>query len=213
MITTPTERFPIDQQSLEQSKVTRWQPFGRLFGKASVEDHSRGGAQALLRRVIYSPGWEEVASGILRVTFELPFGIDHVHCYFLRRDRQLDPRRHRPPARATPRRGGAGARELDAPVERIVVTHMHPDHVGGARDIAGLTGAPVFQGREDHAQCVRAWGERSPERFAAYWAAHGLPESHVQGLAQESDRLVAGGPLGAWTPSCSTPGTRSTAGA
>jgi glyoxylase-like metal-dependent hydrolase (beta-lactamase superfamily II) len=81
--------------------------------------------------------------------------------------------------------------ELDAPIERIVVTHMHPDHVGGARDIAELTGAPVLQGREDYAQCVRAWGERDPERFALYWANQGMPESHVQGLAQESDRLIS----------------------
>jgi branched-chain amino acid transport system substrate-binding protein len=34
MITTPTERFPIDQQILEQYKGTGWQPFGHLFGKA-----------------------------------------------------------------------------------------------------------------------------------------------------------------------------------
>ena len=34
MITTPTERFPIDQQILEQYKGTGWEPFGRLFGKA-----------------------------------------------------------------------------------------------------------------------------------------------------------------------------------
>ena len=135
---------------------------------------------------------EELESGIRRVTFDLPFGIDHVHCYLLRSasggwilvDTGLG-------SRDPEARWRAVLDELDAPIERIVVTHMHPDHVGGARDIAGLTGAPVLQGREDHAQCVRAWGERSPERFAAYWAAHGLPESHVQGLAQESDRLVA----------------------
>ena len=35
---------------------------------------------------------------------------------------------------------------------------MHPDHVGGARDVARLTGRPVLQGREDFAQCVSAWG-------------------------------------------------------
>jgi branched-chain amino acid transport system substrate-binding protein len=34
MKTTPSERFPIDQQSLEIYKGTGWQPFGRLFGKA-----------------------------------------------------------------------------------------------------------------------------------------------------------------------------------
>jgi glyoxylase-like metal-dependent hydrolase (beta-lactamase superfamily II) len=135
---------------------------------------------------------EELESGIRRITFDLPFGIDHVHCYFLRAssggwilvDTGLGSRE--PQQRWLP-----VLDELDAPIERIVVTHMHPDHVGGARDIAELTGAPVLQGREDYAQCVRAWGERDPERFALYWANQGMPESHVQGLAQESDRLIS----------------------
>ena len=134
----------------------------------------------------------DVEKGVRRVTFDLPFGIDHVHCYLLRAssggwilvDTGLGSRD--PEARWRP-----VLSELDGPVERIVVTHMHPDHVGGAADVAGVTGAPVLQGREDYDQCVRAWGARDPERFAAYWAEHGMPESHVQGLAQESDRLRA----------------------
>ena len=105
----------------------------------------------------------DVEKGVRRVTFALPFGIDHVHCYFLRSssggwilvDTGLGSRD--PEARWRP-----VLDELDAPVERIVVTHMHPDHVGGARDVAALTGAPVLQGREDYAQCVRAWGRRDP---------------------------------------------------
>jgi len=134
----------------------------------------------------------DVEKDVRRVTFSLPFGIDHVHCYFLRSssgawtlvDTGLGSRtpeeRWRPVLDA-----------LDAPVERVVVTHMHPDHVGGARDVAELTGAPVLQGREDHAQCLRAWAGRDGERFAAYWRGHGIPESHVEGIAHESERLVA----------------------
>jgi branched-chain amino acid transport system substrate-binding protein len=34
MVTTSKERFPIDQQILEQYKGTGWQPFGRVFSKA-----------------------------------------------------------------------------------------------------------------------------------------------------------------------------------
>jgi branched-chain amino acid transport system substrate-binding protein len=34
MVTTPTERFPIDQQILEQYKGSAWQPFGHIFAKA-----------------------------------------------------------------------------------------------------------------------------------------------------------------------------------
>jgi glyoxylase-like metal-dependent hydrolase (beta-lactamase superfamily II) len=135
---------------------------------------------------------EELEDGIRRITFALPLGIDHVHCYLLRSssggwilvDTGLGTRdadaRWRPVLDA-----------LDAPVEAIVVTHMHPDHVGGARDVAELTGAPVLQGREDHEQCVHAWGERNPERFARFWVQHGMPEETVGGIIAESDRLLA----------------------
>jgi glyoxylase-like metal-dependent hydrolase (beta-lactamase superfamily II) len=132
----------------------------------------------------------DLDEGIRRITFRLPFGIDHVHCYFLPSsgggwtlvDTGLGTRdaeeRWRPALDA-----------LGGRVERIVVSHMHPDHVGGARDVAGLTGAPVIQGREDYAQCVRAWGERNPQRFLDYWVSNGMPEHEVAGIMRESERL------------------------
>src|SRR5437899_2474089 len=134
----------------------------------------------------------DVEKGVRRVTFDLPFGIDHVHCYFLRSssggwilvDTGLG-------SRDPEARWRRVLDQLDAPIEQIIVTHMHPDHVGGAADAALVTGAPVLQGREDYSQCVQAWGNRDPERFAAYWAEHGLPQSHVEGLAQESERLIS----------------------
>jgi glyoxylase-like metal-dependent hydrolase (beta-lactamase superfamily II) len=135
---------------------------------------------------------EELEPGIGRVTFALPLGIDHVHCYFLRSskggwivvDTGLGTRDVRERWRAV-------VDGLDAPVEGIVVTHMHPDHVGGARDVAELTGAPVLQGRDDHAQCVAAWSGRNGESFAEHWATHGMPRETVSGIAADSDRLVA----------------------
>lgn len=129
-----------------------------------------------------------VAPDIRRATFRLPLGIDHVHCYFLRAsdgswtlvDTGLgtdDPEAAWAPLLA----------ELDAPVERIFVTHMHPDHVGGAADVASLTGAAVFQGRADHEQALRVWGpERERGRVDAWMQAHGLPDE----LAGGSDLLA-----------------------
>ena len=133
----------------------------------------------------------EIEEGIRRVTFALPFGIDHVHCYFLRSSNggwilvdtglgSRDPERRWRPI----------LDELDAPVEQIVVTHMHPDHVGGARDVAGLTGAPVLQGREDYEQCVRAWGEHDPDLFVSYWVSHGLPPESARSMVADSGRLL-----------------------
>jgi glyoxylase-like metal-dependent hydrolase (beta-lactamase superfamily II) len=134
----------------------------------------------------------DVEEGVRRITFPLPLGIDHVHCYLLRSssggwilvDTSLGARD--PEAQWRPVLDA-----LDAPVERIVVTHLHPDHVGGARDLNELTGAPVHQGREDYAQCVAAWGRRDPARFADYWARHGMPGPTLEGVARESDRLRA----------------------
>jgi glyoxylase-like metal-dependent hydrolase (beta-lactamase superfamily II) len=133
---------------------------------------------------------EKLEPGIRRVTFRLPFGIDHVHCYLLRSssggfilvDTGLGSRD--PAARWQP-----VLDELDAPIETIVVTHLHPDHVGGARDIAELSGAAVHQGREDYAQCELVWGRSSGERLRAYWLEQGIPEETTAGIVEDSGRL------------------------
>ena len=152
--------------------------------------------------------WQRVTDGIHRVTFRLPLGIDHVHCYLLRDpdgswtlvDTSLGV--DDPEAQWAPVLAG-----LDGPVERILVTHMHPDHVGGAADLAALTGATVFQGRDDYAQCERVWGpERSRGRVDAYMRDHGLPEELIFGgdiaslvhWARDPELLDEGDELAGW---------------
>ena len=151
----------------------------------------------------------EVAPGIRRVTFRLPLGIDHVHCYALRdgdgtwtlvdTGLGLDD----PEAAWT-----SVLQTLDGPVERIFVTHMHPDHVGGAADVAALTGAEVFQGRLDHEQAVRVWGgTRMRGRVDAWMQAHGLPDELLGGsdalagrvrIVAEATLLEPGDELAGW---------------
>jgi glyoxylase-like metal-dependent hydrolase (beta-lactamase superfamily II) len=102
--------------------------------------------------------------GIHRLTLPLPTGPKHVHCYL---------------ADGTLFDTGLGLGEApweSVGVARIAITHFHPDHVGGAEAAARATGAPVFQGGLDYAQCERVWGSKDwPERMAAWFVRHGVP--------------------------------------
>jgi glyoxylase-like metal-dependent hydrolase (beta-lactamase superfamily II) len=134
---------------------------------------------------------QRLESGIRRVTFALPLGIDHVHCYLLPRVDgawlAVDTGLGVPDARE---RWSSVLDVLGGPVARIVITHFHPDHVGAATELAGLTGAPVYQGAEDYAQCVRAWGgPRRPERMPEDLRAHGVPEDEIAVFRRQSAAL------------------------
>jgi glyoxylase-like metal-dependent hydrolase (beta-lactamase superfamily II) len=130
----------------------------------------------------------EVERGIRRVTFGLPLGIDHVHCYLLADSEGgwtlVDTGLGLPDASE---QWSHVLQSLAAPVHRIVVTHFHPDHVGAAADVAALTAAPVYQGRVDYDQCLRTWGEqRVDERMPEYLREHGTPEADVESFRAEA---------------------------
>jgi glyoxylase-like metal-dependent hydrolase (beta-lactamase superfamily II) len=113
--------------------------------------------------------------GIRRLTLPLPTGPQHVHCYL---------------ADGTLFDTGFGLGEPDwrgLGIERIAITHMHPDHVGGAAAAAAATGASVHQGATDYSQCVRVWGSPDwPERIAAWFRRNGVP-------ARVADELIEQG--------------------
>jgi glyoxylase-like metal-dependent hydrolase (beta-lactamase superfamily II) len=113
----------------------------------------------------------QLEDDIQRLTLPLPTGPKHVHCYV---------------AHGTLFDTGLGLG--DAPwetvhVQRIAITHFHPDHVGGAEGAARATGAPVAQGGLDYAQCERVWGSDNwPERMAAWFVRHGVPVNVTEDL-------------------------------
>jgi glyoxylase-like metal-dependent hydrolase (beta-lactamase superfamily II) len=128
---------------------------------------------------------DELPGGTRRLTFPLPLGIDHVHCYLLPGSEGwtlVDTGLGLPDATA---RWEVALEGVD--VTRIVVTHFHPDHAGGGEDAQALTGARVYQGADDYRQCLRVWGSEDwSERLADYLQRHGLPEETAAELRHES---------------------------
>jgi glyoxylase-like metal-dependent hydrolase (beta-lactamase superfamily II) len=141
-----------------------------------------------------------LADGVERLTLPLPTGPKHVHCYLV--DGTL----------FDTGLGVGDAPWSSAGVERIAITHFHPDHVGGAAGAAAATGAPVYQGGLDYAQCERVWGSRDwPERIAEWFTKHGVPQEVVADLivqghvfasfiryAIDPDLLYEGSVLDSW---------------
>src|SRR5688500_4302610 len=112
----------------------------------------------------------ELAAGVRRITFPLPTRPGHVHAYLLRDE---DGWTLVDTGLALPdldQRLEAVLAKLDAPVTRIMITHFHPDHVGGAAGAAEVMTAPVFQGVLDYEQCALVWGNPDwPSRIAEWF--------------------------------------------
>jgi glyoxylase-like metal-dependent hydrolase (beta-lactamase superfamily II) len=115
-----------------------------------------------------------------RITLPLATGPRHVHCYLV--DGTLFDT-------------GIG---LEAPpwgeleIERIAITHFHPDHVGGAEAAAAESGAAVYQGGLDYAQCERVWGSTDwPERIADWFVTHGVPEPITRELIEQGHAFAS----------------------
>jgi glyoxylase-like metal-dependent hydrolase (beta-lactamase superfamily II) len=127
----------------------------------------------------------ELAAGIVRVTYPMPMKPGHVHGYlvptdagYLLVDTGLGlPEMVEQWAALTPR--------LDRPVSEILITHFHPDHVGGTADAVEVTGAAVLQGALDHYQCEKVWGSDAwVPQLAAWFAQQGVPPEQTTELLE-----------------------------
>jgi glyoxylase-like metal-dependent hydrolase (beta-lactamase superfamily II) len=129
-----------------------------------------------------------IREGLERVTLRLPMPPGHVHLYLLRGEdgwTGVDTGLGLPDAEEQ-WRAIVGA--LDAPVVRLAITHFHPDHVGAGADAAGVTGAEVFQGELDYAQCEHVWGSDDwPERIAGWMERHGTPSAVAQDVLRTGE--------------------------
>ena len=129
----------------------------------------------------------ELPGGIRQVTLPLPTRPGHVHSYLLPGDdgwTVVDTGVGLPDAKE---RWASELEQAGGRVARIFVTHFHPDHVGAAADLHELTGAPVYQGTLDYAQCELVWGNPAwSERLLEWFQLHGVPADVTEELVGQS---------------------------
>ena len=100
------------------------------------------------------------------------------------------------PASGCPSRTRCSPRSPAARIARIVITHFHPDHVGGAQQAQAATGATVHQGALDYEQCAHVWGNDDWLQVIADWfLANGVPPAEANELLEAGSRLRAVHPL------------------
>lgn len=138
-----------------------------------------------------------VADGVRWIRMPLPFALDHINLWLLRD--QLDGRDG-----WTIVDCGVARDELKAlweqvfenaleglPVLRVIVTHMHPDHVGLAHWICERWNAPLWMTMTDYAT-ARLWstpdistGGPNGQSAVAHFTRHGLADPEAQDKIRE----------------------------
>lgn len=130
------------------------------------------------------------APGILWAQLPTPFQLDHVNVYLVADDdgwAVIEAGAHIVGAREC---WNSLLQSLPHPrrITRIIVTHSHPDHVGGARFLCDLTGAPLVMTRVEYDTAVEmlANAEADKRTYRSFFQRHGLNGTTADGILSVS---------------------------
>ena len=142
----------------------------------------------------------EVSPGVRWIRMDLPFALNHINLWLLRDQAEgpdgliqgwtvVDCCIDRPESRAQWEQVFSG--ELQGlPILRVIVTHMHPDHIGLAHWLCKRYAAPLWISSTDyHVACLASqkssgFGGASA---ASFFASHGMNDpASVAGIEQRS---------------------------
>jgi len=106
---------------------------------------------------IPEPGqWQQVAPGILWLRMPLPFDLDHINLYLIADD---DPITHTKGYALIDTGIGLAKTQalwdsllakLDVPLTKVIVTHMHPDHIGMAGYLVDKYRVPFYMSHDEY---------------------------------------------------------------
>jgi glyoxylase-like metal-dependent hydrolase (beta-lactamase superfamily II) len=134
----------------------------------------------------------QVAEGIFQVQLPLPFPLRIVNSYVLRDGEGwtiIDTGINYPAGRAAWQAALAALEIAPKTIQRIILTHAHPDHYGMAGWLAEQSGAPVLLAPLEQEFVCTAWhnGAVSEQAIVDFFQAHGMPIE----LAEQVRRTMA----------------------
>jgi glyoxylase-like metal-dependent hydrolase (beta-lactamase superfamily II) len=127
----------------------------------------------------------EIASGVFWLRMPIPFQLDHINLWLLRDGDGwtiVDTSVNEPVSKGHWRnifQTYLGGR----PVKRVIVTHLHPDHVGLAGWLCEKFDAPLFMSRTDYLMCrmlVMDTGKEAPPEGVSFYKAAGFSEEALE---------------------------------
>lgn len=123
----------------------------------------------------------EIVAGVWQLKLPVPFPLGFVAVYLVEGPEGwtlIDAGYDYPPAREAWEKGAATAGlDLSGDVGRIVVTHFHPDHLGAARWLQELSGAPVSMLNAEIPFARKLWGSPDARPFVDLLTRHGMPRA------------------------------------
>lgn len=130
----------------------------------------------------------DVADGVYQLKLPVPFPLKFVASYLVFGDDGwiiIDPGFDYPPAREAWEAGAAEiGMDLDGDVSQIIVTHLHPDHIGLARWVQERSGAPVYMLAGEIENARRIWNlRREINPFIDFMVRNGMDEETARASA------------------------------
>ncbi len=130
----------------------------------------------------------EVAEGIYQLKVPVPIPLVFVSAYLVEGDdgwTLIDTGFGYPEGRAAWEAGAAAVGcDLQRDVERIVVTHFHPDHLGAAHWLQEISGAPVYMLESEIQNSREVWENRSQSEFIDHLVRHGMDREITEKAAR-----------------------------
>ena len=121
----------------------------------------------------------QIVDGVYQLKLPVPFPLKFIASYLLPGVAGwtiIDPGFDYPPAREAWELGAAEVRlDLESDIAQIIVTHLHPDHIGLTRWLEERSGAPVRMLSGEIENSRQIWDpERGTESFVEFLVRNGM---------------------------------------